>query len=694
MAKDAKLQWYYNRLKLMSPNEIVHRIYNKTYSCIERFNRNKMLNTSVNLIKNNNFYQDKEDLKAIKEYYKNNLAEKVSLLTEAEKLLEHKFTFFSFKDEYFGESIDWHKDYSTGKRCEPIYYSDIDYRDYEKLGDIKYIWELSRFQHLLPLAQAFCLTSENKYAVEILSQIDDWIDKNPYLMGANWTSSLESALRIISWSWALNLLKAEKFNISKELEDKVLKSIYLQADYIKNHLSAHSSANNHLIGEAAGLVYAGTLYDFGKESKEWQSTGAKILEAEISNQIFKDGLNREQTLAYHCFVFDFFFSSFLLLERNNYYVSPSIWQKLELMAEALACFADNKLNIPNIGDADDGYVFKFQENNPVRSILNLSAIVSNRGDFKHLAGEALDIKTIWLLGKRAFNEYKNIEAIEPDKKSTFLHDSGYVILKDSNISGVIDVGKLGYLSIAAHGHADALSFCLNYKNTDFFIDPGTYAYHTKKEWRDYFRGTSAHNTLVINDLNQSEIGGNFMWHKKADVDIHGVRLTDDYDYINASHDGYIKQSIAARHARELFFKKGRFIIIVDRVRNYDNQQHNYALNWHLAETCDAAIANEMVSIENNSHKLYMKYFCEQEPCVDILNGSLSPISGWISNKFDTKMPTNTIRVQATSDKDIKFITLISFDTPLNAHYDSENLIIKVFNESYRFAITDNHLMQK
>ena len=92
-------------------------------------------------------------------------------------------------------------------------------------------------------------------------------------MGVNWTSSLELALRLISWGWALSSLNISGWKIDNKFSEKISTSIYQQLDYISNHLSSYSSANNHLIGEVAGLVIASTLFDFGKKSLKWQKKG-------------------------------------------------------------------------------------------------------------------------------------------------------------------------------------------------------------------------------------------------------------------------------------------------------------------------------------------------------------------------------------------------------------------------------------
>ena len=97
----------------------------------------------------------------------------------------------------------------------------------------------------------------------------------------------------------------------------------------------------------------------------------------------------------------------------------------------------------------------------------------------------------------------------------FIQQGGYIVMGGEGCHLVFDAGPLGYLGIAAHGHADALSFCLAIDDAWWLVDPGTYAYHSAPEWRSYFRGTSAHNTIRVNGNDQSQMGGAFMWLRKA-----------------------------------------------------------------------------------------------------------------------------------------------------------------------------------
>lgn len=690
MNKLNKLSWYYNRVSLMSPVEITYRIKNKYKTAKERIflKRKKRINFHIKDF--NNFLFQSSDLEYIKRYYSNNLENKRLLFDKADKILNHKFSFFDLENEFLGQKINWHKDYKSKISCAPIFYADIDYKDYKKNGDIKYIWEINRFRQLYALSQAYCISEDKKYADEIVSQIDDWIDQNPYLTGVNWTSSLELAIRLIAWSWALCSIDAVGWNFDQSFENKVSQSIYQQAEYISNHLSGFSSANNHLIGEAAGLCIAGSLLNFGEKSKNWQKKGFEILLEELDKQIFSDGLNKEQTLAYHCFVFDFYILSFLILEKNGTKVPASAWKKLEKMAEIIFLFSDDNLNLPNIGDADDGYAVDLIHNhndNDVKCILNTASILFQRGDFKQKAGNLLDEKTVWLLGENTCSKYEDIQAVKVIKESVFLDHSGYVILKDNEIDAVIDVGPLGYLSIAAHGHADALSLCVNYKGEKFLIDPGTYEYKAKEGWRNYFRGTSAHNTVEVDGLSQSELSGTFMWAKKAEVAVEKVLLKDEFNYIRASHNGYLKQGINVEHNREVLFQKNKFIAVVDRLYNLDNSIREHSLYWHLSDDWEIRLDPSKVLLNKKDKIANIWNFANVPITRKVLNGEINPICGWISPRYGYKTETNTIKLTTRSREKVIFVTVISFDTDIRNIQFSKNIVdISTSTEKYSYNL--------
>ncbi len=688
--KQSKLQWYVNRLSVMGLPEITHRVFSKSKEFCVVSSKKNLENYDVSLINYGKFLLEEKDLQAITIFYNYNNNLKAKIIDKANSVLNHEFSFFNLNKVNTGENIKWNMDYSTMKSCPVNLYNKLNYRDSHIIGDIKYIWELNRFLHFYPLLEAYTITRDNRYADEIISQIYNWINSNPYLMGINWTSALELSIRLISWSFAINTLKLSGYKIPEIVMLELLNSIYQHTHYINNHTSAYSSANNHLIGEAAGLCTSGCLFNFGPISKKWREKGLKILLNELDKQFFNDGMNKEQALAYHCFSLDFYILSFLILEKNGHKISPKAWDKINKIIDVLMTFSDNNLNIPNIGDSDDGYVTGFitdyKEN--ILSLFNSGVILFNSSEYKYKTKEKLDNKNLWYFGAEAISKYNTVKPQKPLEKSKFLMNSGYYIFNHDNIKAYFDIGKLGFLSIAAHGHADALSFCLNVNDTEFLIDPGTYAYHSKKEWRNYFKGTAAHNTIMVDDLNQSEIGGNFLWLKKASIYLEKMISNNNLEYIRAWHDGYIKQKAKVKHQREVLFVKSGYFIIVDRLYT-EKKINKYCLNWHLNENCEVQKTSNYYEINQNSHKIKKYIFSTASHKTNIIKGAQNPMYGWVSRSFDIKLPTNTINSFVKSDKNIMFITVIDCKNYIQSAELKNNILrININNKIKNYELND------
>jgi hypothetical protein len=209
----------------------------------------------------------------------------------------------------------------------------------------------------------------------------------------------------------------------------------------------------------------------------------------------------------------------------------------------------------------------------------------------------------------------------------------------AEIRAVVDAGPLGYQSIAAHGHADALSFTLSVGGREFLIDPGTYAYHTQERWRDYFRGTAAHNTVRIDGLEQSEPGGNFMWVKHARAGC-GLWLSSaEKDTFEGWHDGYTRLADPVKHRRLLELdKRARRLVIEDSLAMA--AAHEVELLFHWAEDCRVQAALDGFLIERDGVTLELTL--PAGGSAEVYRGSLAPLYGWISRGYDRRAPTSTI----------------------------------------------------
>ena len=133
--------------------------------------------------------------------------ERNRIIESAEAILRGQFSILGYGMLNFGSPIDWHFDPVSGVRSPRLHWSRIHALDPDQVGDSKVIWEVNRHQWMLDLGQAYRLTGDEHYAREFSQNLRSWMQTNPAGIGINWSSSLEVAIRMMSWSWALLLFR-------------------------------------------------------------------------------------------------------------------------------------------------------------------------------------------------------------------------------------------------------------------------------------------------------------------------------------------------------------------------------------------------------------------------------------------------------------------------------------------------------
>jgi hypothetical protein len=221
---------------------------------------------------------------------------------------------------------------------------------------------------------------------------------------------------------------------------------------------------------------------------------------------------------------------------------------------------------------------------------------------------------------------------------------------------VADAGALGYLSIAAHGHADALAFTLSAAGQPLLIDPGTYAYHTQKQWRDYFRGTGAHNTVKIDGMDQSEPGGNFMWLRKANARCELWETGLDSDCFIGSHDGYLRLADPVLHRRKILLLKKEMILVVEDILEC-RKQHDIEISWHFSDACKLEVGRRAAVASCRNIRLEMS-MPDSDGELQMARGREEPPLGWISRRFDEKTPSPSLVWKERIDGSVRRVTRI------------------------------------
>ena len=635
------LGWKLNRLRCMTPAEIGHRVVKAAAMRAERWGLVRCVVPAADLTR-----------RAVPWIHANVRVDAEAYVEAAERVIAGRYDVFALQDVKLGNPPRWNRDPKTGTEAPLAFGKALDYRDASLVGDCKYLWEPNRHLHLVTLAQAYALTREIRFARTLREHLESWFDACPFRMGPNWSSSLEAGLRIVNWAFAWQLVDGPDSVLfageeGRAFRDRWLESIYRHAEFVAGHFSLHSSANNHLIGEALGLYVAAVAWPHWHRCGRWRRTARAILEREALLQNAPDGVNREQAISYQQFTFDMLLFAMLAGRANDDEFPPAYVERLGRMLEFLASIIDVGGNVPMIGDADDAHVARLDPSAGFcryKSSLATGAVLFKRADFKAKAG-TLDDKTRWLLGADGevrFHALRETTRGLPVRRK--FAEGGYYILgtdfeTPAEIRLVADVAPLGYREIAAHGHADALSFTLSVGGTEFFVDPGTFAYHTEGEWRAYFRGTSAHNTVRIDGRDQSEPGGNFMWLAKANAERLAWSSNAELDLLEGRHDGYARLADPVIHRRRIALdKRFRVIEIVDALEM--RGEHEVEVFLHCAEDTVIEPGADGLTLTRGGLSIRVAGPEGMEP--EILCGSVEPIAGWISRRFDVKQPINTL----------------------------------------------------
>lgn len=572
-----------------------------------------------------------------------------ALLLDADRICAGHVVLFAERRFDVGVPTAWNRDPETGVTGPLLYAGDIAITNREQVGDIKHVWELNRHLHLVRLAQAWVVSRDVRWLHALEQQLRSWLDQCPPLTGPNWTSSLELGIRLVNWSLLWQLVGGEASPLfagesGQKLRADWLGSIHAHCRTIARHLSRHSSANNHLIGELTGLYVGAATWPCWKESSEWLAQARRELEREAQLQFSRDGVNREQAFAYHIFSSEFLFVAGLLGQAIGQPFPRPYWASLQRALRFLRSVRDRGGHLPTVGDADDGCVFRLDASGMDRAAQLLAL-----GDT--VFGPAPDTHpgVRWLLhalpGTRP-----DCDPHEVDTGWAF-PDGGYFLFgnhfgEEQEIKGLLDCGPLGYLGIAAHGHADALALTLSVAGEECLIDPGTYSYWQEQKWRDYFRGTSAHNTVRIDGQDQSTSGGRFMWLRKAQAHIDRMPSSPHEFDFRGSHDGYTRLADPVRHMRSVRFDGASNTLTV-RDEVSARKQHKVEQFWHFAPELDVRLTSHGLSVRGKRFVLQMQA-SGADLQLELVRGAENPPLGWCSRTYESKRPCEVLRITSVS----------------------------------------------
>ena len=494
--------------------------------------------------------------------------------------------------------------------------------------DIRAVWEPSRLQHLFILLNYISQTEETS-DVQVVKQfvkdaVIDWIQKNPFLFGPHYISAMECGLRIPVFFYCIKDLD----NLDAGEYQLILDTIYHHGWWISKHPSLYSSLGNHTIAECVGLTFAGAVFRNTKEGRSWLTTGRDLLKKELDHQILEDGGPAEHSFNYHRFVLDLYWLVIDFLEKNDLYNCSELKERLKQGERFIIAFEDIRGTLPSIGDSDDGH-----------------AIAPG------------------LYPRRIISYKKN------EKLQTY-STSGYTIINCNHTVMTLDHGPLGMAPLYNHGHADALSITLSVDNKKLLVDPGTYKYNGEPEFRKYFKGTRAHNTVTIDGLDQAVQETGFIWSLPYKTKLLKREEINGGFLLQADHDGYMRMKNPVRHLRSIATFDKQFFLVKDTFSG--KGVHFFELNYHIHPDSEISLEdNGWWKINHQGTVIYMRLLGGNN--FNVIKGQRKPIFGCYSPCYGIKRKScvlsSTIRGTA---KEISLTTAICIHSSRKYEQQIEN----------------------
>jgi hypothetical protein len=536
--------------------------------------------------------------------------------------------------------IDWTLDPVRNARFR----NDVPYKDWKLFemrppnGDIKFPWELARAQHLPLLGQAWLLSRDSRFAVEIFDQIDDFAEANPVGVGVNWTCTMDVAIRAANWAIALALV-GDCDVVPDVRRQTAYAHLFEQGRFAFQNLeNLYEVTSNHFLSNVVGLHVLAAEFAGTPQAKAWDAFCRKALEEEIVVQVNPDGSDYESSVPYHRLVTELFLASARLAQFQGRPLSAGYNVKLGTMLDFLRGVQRPDGLMPVIGDADDGRFHIFTDyglwnRQDARHLYAPAALTLGRADLLALAGEAGRWEAIWWGFSLA--EAKVGSAAAPDEAKLYA-DIGVAVARRGGSYLAVTNGRVGTKGFGNHKHNELLGFEWHVAGAPVVIDAGSYVYTSDFDARNGFRSTAAHNTLAIDGAEQNDFKPEWLFRmfETAEPE-HLLFEAGERVVYEGRHKGFLRTPAQAEHRRRFTFDPALDALeIVDRVEGASTAAHR--LSWRFLLAPGVAVEpreGHVLLAPPNGARLRFDHPPELKPAV---------VDAWASPSYGVREPTRAL----------------------------------------------------
>ena len=562
--------------------------------------------------------------------------ERESILAYADAVLLGKYPLMGYGCPCLGVAPDWHCDWVSGMRW-PLETSEKMQLVRHDGSDVKAPWELSRLQFAPIVAKGWTLTGERKYRDSVKSLLTHWIANNPLGTGVNWTIAMEAALRGISICLTLELLWPFSEPEQSWL-DQMTAALWQHLRFIEAHseFSFHLRSN-HYLSNITGLTTL-SAYLRGPGMRRRLKKSARAVQREILLQTYTDGGNREASTGYHLLVAQMGLHSFAVQQRGGCARAPAFEARLRLMFAWIAAMADKTGKLPHLGDCDNGRVELLPDD-----IVQAMEPACRRHSLRtgSLYARATDLLKL---------------PVAAGKPIEVLRESGLAVLGAGEASVVFAAMPNGLGGRGSHTHCDKLSVVFRLGPNEVFCDSGSRCYTRSAEQRNLDRSTKAHNTLVIDEMDQNTIPSDprLLFQCGNEAAVSDIALTEGVEIsVQASHAGYARFGVGHQRTVQL---NERSLLLTDEVSGAG--EHALDLRFVLGPEWRAS--SEMMNGETVRCEIAgprrLTLVCEAESGL-----ALRVQPAQISREYGAVIPVSCILIRTTASLPVSIRTRVEWE---------------------------------
>jgi hypothetical protein len=452
-------------------------------------------------------------------------------------------------------------------------------------ADVKLPWELARCQHWPLLGQAYRLTGDDRFAIEIECELRDFMEANPIGTAVNWACTMDVGLRAVNWTIGLELVRSCSA-LTHAFWQEAYRALFDHGTFIESHLeNTYGVTSNHFLSNVVGLFFLAAVFDDLPRGRTWDCQSRAWLLEEMKLQILADGADFESSIPYHRLITELFLGAARLADYRGAPLPPGMRSRLRDMVAFLAAVQRPDGLMPQVGDADDGRLhilsgYGAWRPQDGRHLFGPAACFLGNREWTSQGGEWMPWETAWW----GF-ALSQASSAEPARRDGLRHfpQAGLTVMRCGRDYLLVTNGIVGTAGFGNHKHNDQLGFEYHVDGVPVFVDPGSYVYTPDPEARDLFRSTRSHNTMSVGGEEQNELRPGFLFRMFEQANPQHLEIDEHSDCLKyrGCHRGYARFPEPVVHERTFALSRSDgAVTIVDVLTG--SGVHRFRWHFHLA----------------------------------------------------------------------------------------------------------------